>query len=1122
MSQTSGGFLLPLGPLMGQKRVAPSETESGETEGFSKSSKEESVPKTLELPVTSSTEDKNAAVIEDNNRSQTSVNPLASMPPKESISPEESMHKEKFDHLNGSGPPNSFAKSLQHAETLLWNRLQPSWRWLMTKHQAEDSYSDTDSDDSLLSLDVDNRFPSGRLPEAEQIAFDLGKCCQLQRSLKGALFHGHVKSLPMDIQGTADFQYHQAISSLANNYAKLQILLERRSCILLNKAYAISVRGASKFVRKLTELLIQEQEMANKVKLGIDHSSVTSIKKVGRLCEELRCHTCHWKCLGEKIKNDPWLNCQLIHMKETFNCMKQALTLLGIYAVLLMEQYISSVLCTLAYAEPYSVPSESFWEFFRGLEIFNSIVSESNIHQSYLELKNCVEINVNESDLLSQRLKVKLCRTSGNWKIEPFLIERVLRILANERGRIASQCFYKVITTNKTFLSTVSNNNLTAVDWENIKMPFLQRFTSSHNIFCGEEIKTSLCRSKLGDKQEELEPCSCKNSIQEFCMEDEVLLNHIVDGLVTSNMLWQHVLNRPKPDKPQETEAEDLQLQHTIFSAENNLQQGLEGKQNDEINRNPIVFPMRRKSVRWQDSSHCEGKVLLFSKYKAMMWKAFATHLSDRFYFQPWLSYGSSQHAIGTLDQCKAQITVLLIQVLHEACYKGLLPSDCEPFVKDLCLCMLSRIALIHWDQVFCSALGSALKDKCFPDPERKEDTVRSRTAGLFLELFHPLCVMLTWLNVEQAQKEDARTGVVRKLVVPSILVRTMSHCITTMQTSSHWLMTKGFQFLSSWSMNQFLLVIQGDLKLLRAMASKMLRLAETLCTEEVSSQGIQETLLLAQVTALVKELGDAAAIFNTFSVTALTIFSTNCKRMAIEIFEQSMPVGRQWRVNYRSVELSSKPNEYATAAVQTVIGQVLEGIQPLPEDAQTIPLTAALTAFMEAWMDHILKQKITFSLQGALQLKQDFDMIREFIRSDECQLSMEIRQALLSLHVFHQVDNAIICLLQQPTRKVYIPSNTWEPFRRCCTCSSSTRTVDFSQRSLNSLDSLDLRAERTRAICQPEASTGSELLSKIRATGHPESYLAVNQQEWLALRADSNRRRKVLRLPCMNKTQEQ
>ncbi|XP_078079233.1 uncharacterized protein ccdc142 isoform X2 [Mustelus asterias] len=988
----------------------------------------------------------------------------------------------------------------------------------MTKHQAEDSCSDTDSDDSLLSPDLDNRFLSGRLAEAERIAFDLGKCCQLQQSLKGGFFHGHVKSLPSDILGTTDFHYHRTISSLANNYAKLQKLLEHRSCILLNKAYAMSVNGASKFVRKLTELLTEEQEMSKKVNLGKDHSSGISVKRLGRLCEELRYHTSHWKCLSEKIKNDPWLTCQLIHMNETFNRMKRALTLLGISAVFLMEQYISTVLCTLAYAKPYILPSESLWEFFRGLEIFNSIISESNMHQSYLELKNGIEeININESDLLSQRLEVTLCGKSWNSKIEPFLVERVLGVLANERGRIASQCFYEVITTNRTFISTVRGNNFPALDWENIKMSLLQSFTNSHNIFCGEDIRTSLCRPKLEDNRQELEPCTCKRSIQEFCMEDEVLLNRIVDGLATSNMLWQHVLNRPMSDKPQKAKAQDLQLQQSIFSAENSPQQDLEAKKHSQ---HPFVPPVRRKSVHWQDSSHCEGKVALYSKYKTMMWKAFATHLSDRFYFQPWLSYGTSKHSIGKLDQCKAQITALLIQVLHEACYKGLLPSDSEPFVKDLCHDMFSRIALIHWDQVFCSALGSTLKDKCFPDPERKGGTVRSRTAGLFLELFHPLCVMLTWLNMEQVQNNGARTGVVQKLVVPSILLRTVSHCITTVQTSSHWLVTKGFQFLSSWSMNQFLLVLQADLKLLRVMASKMLQLAETLCFEEKSSQGIQETLLLAQVTTLVKELGCVAAIFNTFSVKALTVFSTSCKRMAIDIFGQTMPVGRQWRVNYRSVELPSKPNEYATVAAQTVIGQVLEGIQPLPEDAQTIPLTEALTAFMEAWMDYILRQKIKFSLQGALQLKQDFDTIRDLICSDEQQLSSEIRQAVLSLRVFHQVDNAIICLLQQPTRKVYFPSNTWEPFRSCC--SSSTRTVDFSHGSLNSLDSLDLRTERNRASFQPETSTGSDLLSKIRATGHPESYLAVNQEEWLALRVDSNRRRIVLRLPCMSKTAEQ
>ncbi|XP_072431711.1 coiled-coil domain-containing protein 142 isoform X9 [Chiloscyllium punctatum] len=619
MSQASGGFLLPLGPLMGQKRVSPAETES-----FSKSSKEESFPKTHELAVTSSAEDGvsfNHAVIEDSGL-QTSFNSSESKPSKESITTEEFMQKAKSDYLTGSGPTNSFAKSLQHAETLLWNHFQPGWKWLMAKHQAEDSCSDTDSDDSLLTPDLDNRFISGKLAEAERIAFDL-----------------------------------------------------------------------------------------------------------------------------------------------------------------------------------------------------------------------------------------------------------------------------------------------------------------------------------------------------------------------------------------------------------------------------------------------------------------------------------------------------------------GLLPRDSEPFVQELCLHMLSRIALIHWDQVFCNALGSALKDKCFPDPERKGDTVRSRTTGLFLELFHPLCEILTWLNIEQPQNDSTSTGLVRKLVVPPILVRTVSHCITTMQTSSHWLMTKGFQFLFSWSMNQFLLLIQADLKLLRAMASKMLQLAETLCLEEISSHGIQETLLLAQVAALVKELGYIAEIFNTFPIKALTLFSTSCKRMAVDIFEQTMPVGRQWRVNFRSIELPSKPNEYATAAVQTVIGQVLKGIQPLPEDAQTVPLAEALTAFMGAWMDHILKQKIKFSLQGALQLKQDFDLVRDLICSDE-QLSSELRQAVLSLRVFHQVDNAIICLLQQPTRKVYFPTNTCESFRTCC--AFSTRTVDFSHGSLNSLDSLDLRTERIRANFQPEESTESDRLNKIRATGHPESYLAVNQQEWLSLRMDSNRRRNVLRLPCVNNTAEQ
>lgn len=120
-------------------------------------------------------------------------------------------------------------------------------------------------------------------------------------------------------------------------------------------------------------------------------------------------------------------------------------------------------------------------------------------------------------------------------------------------------------------------------------------------------------------------------------------------------------------------------------------------------------------------------------------------------------------------------------------------------------------------------------------------------------------------------------------------------------------------------------------------------------------------------------------------------------------------------------------------------------------------------TAFLEAWMEHILAQKIKFrsgapacpaagqrgrdggslgltgkfllslfSLQGALQLKQDFNLVRELLHSEDYGLSPEIRQLVLSLRIFQQVDNAIACLLQQPS-KTSLPLNTWDAFHKCC-----------------------------------------------------------------------------------------
>lgn len=112
-----------------------------------------------------------------------------------------------------------------------------------------------------------------------------------------------------------------------------------------------------------------------------------------------------------------------------------------------------------------------------------------------------------------------------------------------------------------------------------------------------------------------------------------------------------------------------------------------------------------------------------------------------------------------------------------------------------------------------------------------------------------------------------------------------------------------------------------------------------------------------------------------------------DCKRMSVEIFEQTMPSAKHWRISHKTgtdamnanvcllvlnsvlnmmfifSELPSSPSDYAASAAQSVIGQVLEGVQTLPEDARVPALAEAMTAFMEAWMEHILKQKIKFRL---------------------------------------------------------------------------------------------------------------------------------------------------------------
>nr|XP_014344312.1 PREDICTED: coiled-coil domain-containing protein 142 [Latimeria chalumnae]XP_014344314.1 PREDICTED: coiled-coil domain-containing protein 142 [Latimeria chalumnae] len=1112
MSQASGGLLSPLNSLVVQKKISPSGVGSKpEGDGFCEPDMESKSDCMALNGYAASAKvhirgEKLTGFGEDHKK----LKKVTTFPA--GVFLEENLSKDKPDGVNvpGSGLQNNFTKSLLKAEAVLRNRINPSLKWLL-KQRSESSWSDSDNDDSLTGTEGSTTHASTRLAQVQRCVQGLGNCLSVQKHPKAGIYQGHIKQLSCDSMHKTEFYYHPSYISVGKCYGRLQSLLQHRAQLKLTKDYSKHLKAASHFVRRLSGLLLNEKRTLTKLRHGSDNDSsdCLCIKKLGHLCEELKIHTSHWDKLFEKVRNEHWLRPSLFHIHDSLVHMRRAFTSLALQAVFLMEQYIYCVLCILAYAKLADMSSEMLNDLFRGIEMFNNIIMNFNTEHMCCDLIK-PDIEMCQPNLLLHGMKTIFSWNNEKCTFQSFATPRILKVLATERGRLAATKLYYIFVQQDTLLLSVDKSISLSLHWEDVRVPF-------QNNGCGatksgiKETKTGLLRPKMGESHQASGHGGLKSAIEEICKKDKEFISLVLGSLASStDLAWHNFLNKAKPDKPHSAEYKSEHSRGSTSQSEEQIQY-------EEIS----ALSSREKNAHWQDFSSGEAKRTLFMQYRSMMWKAFGTYFSDLFHFQPWLLTCSNSRicvGLGSLYQCRNQTTALVIQELYEATRKALTPSECEMVAKELHQHVLSQAAFIRWDQVFCCALGSSVKDKCGLDPEKKDATVRTRTGRLLQELFPPLCFLLKCLGSELCQNEGAIPSKWNKPVFPSLRLILLNRWVATAQLSSYWVMTKAHQYLSSWSLSQFLLVTQSDLKLLLAEMERITLLSEAALSKELLNQGIDGTLISQQEAVLASQINEATNSMKVFSEKVLQLFTADCRKMATEIFQQIMPVGKQWRVGFKP-ELPTGPSDYAATAAQTVIGQVLDGIHSHSEDAQIFPLTEAMTAFMEAWMEHILKQKIKFSLQGALQLKQDFDMIRDLIQSQEYSLSAEIRQALLSLRVFHQVDNAIICLLQQPINKTYVPARTWEPFRNCC-CSRN-RTGTFNSGSLNSLDSLDLETARNRAILQAETSATSDILSNIRANGNPESYLAANQQEWLALRMYSGRRWKVPSLPCVNRSPE-
>uniref|UniRef100_A0A8C3KDJ5 Coiled-coil domain containing 142 n=1 Tax=Calidris pygmaea TaxID=425635 RepID=A0A8C3KDJ5_9CHAR len=555
------------------------------------------------------------------------------------------------------------------------------------------------------------------------------------------------------------------------------------------------------------------------------------------------------------------------------------------------------------------------------------------------------------------------------------------------------------------------------------------------------------------------EPPGLTVELQALCREDQELMGLVLGALVASaDSLWHHILHGPKQEKPPAAESPES-LEPPAASLGTATRPSSAGW----------------KSVRWLDASRAPAAEALHAQYRPLFWGATSTVLG---------------HRLG-LPHCRAGGAMATARELGCALAQGRLGG---PVRSRTARCL----------QRLYPALAFALRclrplPACLPGewgPRGRGTSTLGVPSGLTPARWVLLPSLVPVTPLIPLPPPGRPPG------SPCLRLQVLGCCLATAQAACSWLMGRAFRYLAAWALPQFLLVTQGDLQVQsgQGMGTDLWVWA--------LPQGVSP---LPAEAGLCKVLWPPCATPNSpcsapqlFSGDVLKMFSTDCKRMSAEIFDQTMPLGKHWRVGLRA-DLPSSPSEYAAAAAQAVLGQVLQGAQLLPRDAQAPALARVTTAFLEAWMDHILAQRIKFSLQGALQLRQDFELVRELVGSERYGLAPETRQSLLSLRVFQQMDGAILCLLQQPGGAASVH---WAG-------AGGTTGVATLGCPMGS-DHLRTLADSSTGGGGPQGGGKSRL-----SGGVPESYLSGSQQQWLSLRLHRARRWRVPGLPCVGNTPE-
>nr|XP_006825961.1 PREDICTED: uncharacterized protein LOC102807646 [Saccoglossus kowalevskii] len=739
---------------------------------------------------------------------------------------------------------------------------------------------------------------------------------------------------------SSNFVHYKDSTGLALHYADIRRLMVNRGKLLLIRDYSSRILEITDFIQNLQVLVHQEYHTWCQLDTFTSNNVTSKLEFINSVCDDLRAHTSHWWLIKQRIHTDKWLQPLLPSLCQELEVVRLTLQQLSGSAIWWVGRFIRTSLRVFAHTDLSKVTQDVLWNVSRGIEDYNSIVQ----HYDWL---NCTGGNLTSLHTTPVTRINSVHYMNGNIKTIP--IHKILSIFASERSKHAAKLTFKFFTTNKEFLS-LSNTKLSTFDWQTyprgdkVSSNFQSNTSDYHSDGSIGSVTSDILQVgeiKAPDLSQEMSP------VVDFTMQEEEFLSLFLTTVATSTNL--------------------LRKSHT-----------------KDLGASPVKIHFRggrksrekkAKSVHWGDCLDSNTKHQLVSKYMDHLWQNFGGRLQELLHSQAWGIGYSTFDDLGHIQLCDNTVIMMLVQMVELICVKDMFATGAVVSLQSLCRQLHAAAAIADWDAAFCGALSLSVIDKCLPLSMGAGEH-RTKTAVLFQQAFHPLVSLL--VSAEQSpQLRSPLRGknglpVCPRNAVVTVTIPALARLLTTLNSALRWSHTKTLQFLSSWSIGSFLLITQSDLKTLTDTALRVLKIAQPLCTtSDASTQAGSITFsgshgnhvmtqLNNRLNQLWFQLNTVTSKLHNLSSTSSKLFAQDCTRMSMEYWQQAMPFGKVWR-RRSNQEYPAEPNAYVESSVETILEPVTDGVSKLKTAAQISAVTLAVVAMLEAWMNHILKEKIKF-----------------------------------------------------------------------------------------------------------------------------------------------------------------